>query len=69
MLLVHWLVLLERRLVFWVLAGKQEILQYEADEEAYYIDCNANPGPLTITIGGQGYPIDSTNYIVSVREF
>ncbi|CAD6193370.1 unnamed protein product [Caenorhabditis auriculariae] len=38
--------------------------KWHASEEVYYIPCNANPGPLNITIGSNLYSIQPVNYIV-----
>ncbi|CAD6193369.1 unnamed protein product [Caenorhabditis auriculariae] len=38
---------------------------YSSSDETYYIPCNANPGPLDITIGSTKYSIQPVNYIVN----
>ena len=45
---------------------KRDALQYSEEEEAYYISCDANPGPLTFVIGGNNYQIQPENYIITV---
>jgi hypothetical protein len=41
---------------------------YSAQDETYYIDCNANSPDLTITIGGKPYAIQSKNMIVDAGQ-
>lgn len=38
--------------------------QYHADEQIYYIDCNASPPNVTVSIHGGTYTLTKTNYIV-----
>ncbi|PAV79018.1 hypothetical protein WR25_03154 [Diploscapter pachys] len=40
--------------------------KYHALDEAYYIDCNANPGTVDIVIGTNTYSIQPVNYIVPI---
>lgn len=37
---------------------------YNASEGVFRIDCNAKPGPITFTIGGNHYAITYKNYII-----
>jgi hypothetical protein len=42
--------------------------QYDDQEGAYFIDCNANPGPVTITIGGKQYQLPTKNTITDAGQ-
>jgi len=37
---------------------------YDQFDGVYYMDCNANPGPITLTIGANQYQIQRQNYII-----
>ncbi|CAI5452487.1 unnamed protein product [Caenorhabditis angaria] len=41
---------------------------YHAADETYYIDCNATPSPLQITIGSNVYSIQAVNLIVPISK-
>ncbi|CAI4233339.1 unnamed protein product [Auanema sp. JU1783] len=40
--------------------------KYFPEFEAYFIDCQAKPSPITFTINGVAYDINPKNYIISV---
>jgi hypothetical protein len=42
--------------------------QYDDQEGAYFIDCNANPGPVTITIGGKQYQLPKKNTVTDAGQ-